>query len=173
MSGRTHAALALSLALALPFVTGAGLKAAGSRVLPKPPAAHPDFTGEWQLDVARSQFGGEAHAAKARVDRIVHKDPELLVRSLTVRPMGDSLALAYRYRTDGEATNQEMGQDVHTTGRWNGPALLLETRAKMLMMELHVSERWSLSPDRRTLTEVRASKGPTGEVKQTLVFQKR
>ena len=40
-------------------------------------AAHPDFTGEWTLDVAHSQFGGASHAAKARVDRIVHKDPHV------------------------------------------------------------------------------------------------
>ena len=136
-------------------------------------AVRPDFSGEWHLDVAHSQFGGDSHAAKARVDRIVHKDPQLFVRSLTVRPAGDSLALAYRYKTNGEASNNELGQDVHTTGRWIGAALLLESHAKMLMIDLSVSERWSLSADGRTLTEARASKGPMGEVKQVLVFTHR
>lgn len=136
-------------------------------------AAHPDFTGEWTLDIAHSQFGGASHAAKARVDRIVHKDPQLLVRSLTVRPAGDSLALEYRYKTNGEAVNSAMGQDVRTTGRWSGPALLFESHAKMLMMDLSVTERWSLSADGRNLTEARASKGPMGEVKQVLVFTRK
>ncbi len=169
-------ALLLACAGALFALTGAGLRTAGSRARMAPAsaaAAHPDFTGEWVLDVGRSQFGGDAHAAKARVDRIVHKDPQMLVRSLTVRPAGDSLALAYRYKTNGEAVNSAMGQDVRTTGRWSGPVLLLESHAKMLMMDLSVTERWSLSADGRMLTEARASKGPMGEVKQVLVFTRR
>ena len=159
--------------LALPLLSGVGLKRAAARSAPKSAAAaHADLTGEWWLDVARSQFGGSAHTPKSRTDRIVHRDPELLVRSLTVRPAGDSLALEYRYRTNGESTNKVMGQDVRTAGKWDGAALALSSHATMLMMDLSVAERWSVSADGRTLTEVRASKGPTGEVKQTLVFQK-
>ena len=167
------AALALAALVAWPLLTGVGLKRAAARTSTASVSRHLDLTGEWRLDVPHSDFGGPAHTPRARIDRIVHRDPELLVRSLTVRPAGDSLALEYRYRTDGSAHNNVMGQDVTTSGHWIGAVLMLDSHASMLMMDLAVAERWQLSADGRTLTEVRASKGPTGEVKQTLVFHKR
>jgi hypothetical protein len=97
----------------------------------------------------------------------------LTVRSLSVRASGDTVRLDYRYRIDGaEATNRVLGQDVRTKGRREGAALRFDSEAQLALFKFTVNERWTLSADGRTLTQQRTSRGPLGDEKQRLVFQR-
>ena len=97
----------------------------------------------------------------------------LRVRSVAVRASGDTVQLDYNYRTDGgEAVNRVLGQDVRTTGRREGAALRFDSEAQLALFKFTVNERWTLSADGRTLTQERTSRGPLGDEKQRLVFQR-
>jgi hypothetical protein len=67
------------------------------------------------------------------------------VHSVTWREGADSLVMDYRYRTDGEAVNKVMGQDIRTVGRREGGALVFDSQARVLMLEVKVAESWALS----------------------------
>jgi hypothetical protein len=137
---------------------------------PSPPAP-PRYTGLWSLDTAKSEMG--KRRPRKREDRVSEQGAWLSVRSVSVRASGDTLALDYRYRTDGgEAVNRVLGQDVRTKGRREGAALRFDSEAQLALFKFTVNERWSLSPDGRTLVLERTSRGPLGDEKQRLVFQR-
>ncbi len=136
---------------------------------PAPPAG---FTGTWRLDVAGSEMGKSRKPPRSREERITEDGAWVQIRSLTVRATGDTLLLDYRYRTDGEATNQVMGQDVRTRGHREGGALRFESEAQLMLFKFEVSERWSVSPDGARLTMERTSKSPLGKEQQRLLFRR-
>lgn len=138
-------------------------------LVPPPPRG---FTGTWRLDVAGSELGKARKAPRSREDRITEEGAWVAVRSLTVRASGDTLLLDYRYRTDGEATNQVMGQDVRTRGRRDGGALRFESEAQLMLFKFEVSERWSVTPDGARLTMERTSNSPLGKERQRLLFRR-
>ena len=97
----------------------------------------------------------------------------LRVRSVSVRASGDTVQLDYRYRMDGgEAVNRVLGQDVRTKGHRDGAGLRFDSEAQLALFRFTVNERWRLSADGQTLTQERTSRGPLGDEKQRLVFQR-
>lgn len=162
------------------LVAGLLAAAAAPRATPAPAAAsaraaHPDFSGRWALDLARTDYGSMSSVKpRERLDVIAHRDPELSEHSFTVRSSGDTMRLQYRYTTDGrEVLNHVIGQDVRSTARWDGAALLIESHTKMLLLDVAVNERWTLRAGGRELVMERRSKLPVGETKQRLVFSRR
>ncbi len=129
-------------------------------------------SGRWELVVPACEFATGRKPPRGRTDTIVDAGGWVDVRSRSLRAEGDSLALDYRYRTDGEATNKVMGQDVVTRGKHDGAALMFESVAKVLLLELKVRERWSL-PHADTLVMVRDTDSPMGKEHQRLVFARR
>lgn len=136
------------------------------------PAAAPGYSGRWELVIAQSEVAKGRKLPKGRTDTIVMAGSQLNVDSRSLRADGDSLALAFRYRTDGEATNQVMGQDIRTLGHREGNALVFESSAKVLLLELKVRERWTL-PHADTLVMVRDTDSPMGKEHQRLVFARK
>lgn len=145
--------------------------AAGPSAAPATPAA-PGFSGRWELLPGRSEVGKGRKLPKGRLDTIAHEAGWVDVKSRSLRDSGDSLAIDYRYRTDGESTNQVMGQAVRTVGRRAGPDLLFESVAKVLLLELKVRERWTLL-GADTLVMVRDTDSPMGQEHQRLMFARR
>ncbi len=136
-------------------------------------SAAPGFTGRWVLDLPASDFGKGHKPPRAREDQVVLAGVWVDVHSLTVRASGDTSRLDYRYRTDGDAVNKLMGQEMRTHGRLDGTALRFESVAQVFMMKLGVNERWSLSADGGSLTIERDSDSPLGKEHQRLVFRRR
>jgi hypothetical protein len=141
---------------------------------PAKPAGRPDFSGRWELDVARSDFGTQKTLPRGRTDVLRHRDPALVVESTTIRSNGDTLRFTMRYTTDGsEAKNKMMGQEVTTIGRWRGDTLTFDSSARVMMSEFVVLDRWSLSPDRSLFTVQRHNDSPMGKSDQSFVFVRR
>jgi len=137
---------------------------------PAAPALSARFAGTWRLDTARSEMG--KRLPRSREDRMSEQGAWISVRSLTVRAGGDTMRLDYRYRTDGDAVNRILGQDVKTRGRREGGALAFDSEAQLALFKFTVNERWSLSADGATLTQERVSHSPMGDDRQRLVFRR-
>lgn len=133
----------------------------------------PDFSGRWVLSMTKSQFGKiPGGQPKARTDLIVHREPRI-VQTLHIQTATLDTTV-YRYATDStRVVNQVDGRDITAHVWWEGSILRLESRTKLLIFDMSLSERWSLSPDGKTLVNTRRVTYPGGKGDQTLVFERR
>lgn len=137
-------------------------------------AARPNFAGTWTLDVKRSAFGKIIGTTppSARTDVIAHADPALRDSVILTRS-GDTSRTTFDYVIDGqERTMKVGGQTAEYTGAWSGDTLRLDSRVRMLVFEISVRERWTLSRDGRALTVARHVESPLGKGDQVLRFRR-
>ena len=127
-------------------------------------SAKPNFTGEWEMDSAKSDFGG--FPKPTTITRtIVQKDPELTVTTTQRGANGEQTAQA-TYRTDGvDTTNHFNSGEGVSHAFWDGNTLVIRTGMKgRNNLEVELQERWTLSPDGKTLataSHIETSKGST------------
>lgn len=124
----------------------------------------PNFTGEWQMDAAHSDFGGFPKPTTV-LRSIVQKNPELTVATTQRGVNGESTSHAL-YRLDGvDTTNQFSSGEGTSHTFWDGNTLVIRTDMKGRNdLEIEMQDRWSLSPDGNTLTvasHIETSKGTT------------
>jgi hypothetical protein len=174
-----------ALLLVLPLAAGAATSPAKSdgrtpKPVQKPTApaassapARTDIAGRWRLDVEKSDFGPNVKSKpRERVDVWEREGAELRVRSNTVRGTGDTLKLDWRCREDGAAvTNTLMSTPVQTVGKLEGGVLHIVFTASGAFGSILTDERWTVAPDRSTLTLERETRGPMGQYRQRYVFR--
>jgi hypothetical protein len=132
---------------------------------------NPDFSGDWKLDLAKSDFG-KSPAPVAMTSHIQHHDPELTVESKITRAE-DTYTTKYRWFTDGrEVSNTIRGNEIRTTVMWNAGALISNAKTKVDGVTLNVVDRWQLSEDGDWLTVSRTIVAPQGNAEQTFVYGK-
>ena len=124
----------------------------------------PNFTGEWQMDSAKSDFG-KFPVPTTIIRNIVQKDPDLTIDTTQRASNGEQTARV-RYRTDGsDTTNRLASGPAISHAFWDGQTLVIRTTMKGKgNMDVLMEERWDLSPDGRTLTttsHIETSKGST------------
>ncbi|MBI5710930.1 MAG: hypothetical protein HZC42_11610 [Candidatus Eisenbacteria bacterium] len=169
------AAVAVLAAVAPPAAAAARATAPALSAAVSPAAARPDFSGTWALDVARSDFGRVAGSTppRARTD-VVRQQGESLGVTTTIEKASGTMTLPVTYVIDGkQRTVRVGGQDVAATAAWAGDTLRLDTRAKVLLLELIVKERWVLAPGGRGMTILRHVKTPLGGGEQVLKFARK
>src|SRR5215475_4558697 len=112
---------------------------------------HPNFTGTWKLDVAKSEMGG-AGPTKLVVE-VDHKDPVLkyIARGITD---GQQFEETESFTTDGKATRDSHGVNVKAS--WDGATLVAVGTADDGSM-VYLS-RLTLSSDGKTITREFAQK---------------
>lgn len=131
----------------------------------------PNLSGTWKMDPAKSTFGG-GPAPKSRLDRISHNEPNLK-DTITQDLRGRESTYDMNYSTDGsETSNSVNGTAVKSAAKWEGDELVIDTKGSIMGRSLKFHDRWSLSPDGKTLTLVRHLSNPMGESDQTIVFDK-
>src|SRR5262245_49608472 len=92
-------------------------------------APKPDFTGEWRLNTAKSNFARET-APSMKVVQIDHRDPTLVMTTVETSARGPLDGTVF-YSTDGVARTVEvLGNQLQATTRWNGDALEVRTTGK-------------------------------------------
>lgn len=135
------------------------------------PAATPNFTGTWKLNIEKSNFG-PAPAPDSRVDKVEHKEPALHVDSTRVQQgVEDKISLSLT--TDGkENSNTVNGAELKSKLKWEGAALLIDSAANVEGKAISLKDKWTLSPDGKTLTIARHYTGPEGEADFTYVLDK-
>jgi hypothetical protein len=133
--------------------------------------AKPNFSGDWKMNIAKSEFG-MMPAPTSAVQKITHDDPELKVTSTQVSERGE-FTNNNAYTTDGkECTNKGRMGEVRSTLKWEGEALVIESKAEFGGNPVTITDKWTLSDDGKTLTINRhfASSQGEGDVKQ--IFEK-
>jgi hypothetical protein len=134
-------------------------------------ADHPNFTGSWKMNAARSDFGGIPKPTQ--FDRkIDHRDPIIRMSVHQVLNTGDR-TIEVVLRTDGkETTNISPTGEAKTTCQWNGRELNLITTRQMEGGAVISRETWSLLPDGQTLVSVTNMQTPRGIYTIRLVLDK-
>jgi hypothetical protein len=107
---------------------------------------HPDFSGTWQADLARSRL---LHAAPERMSvHIDHRDPKLF-QTIFTTTNGQQRQLEFVFTTDGAESVNSLGR---TRAHWRGEELEIESAMTLGGRELHFRDCWSLSPNGQILT---------------------
>lgn len=135
--------------------------------------ARPDFSGTWTLDVLRSDFG-PFPAPERRTDVIEHGEATLKVTRREATAGGEERVGEWSCKTERvECTNTIGGTEMKSTIHWDDATLVIATKTKYQGQEAFLEDRWTLSPDRRTLTISRHAVSPQGTAHQTFVLERR
>lgn len=124
---------------------------------------HPDFSGTWTLDRAKSDFGpfSESPVVRAEVTLVVaHAGPELKI-SRRERREGQERTTELAYYTDGrgELNPSTLGRvGVKSETRWDGDKIVATSKltrrgADGKEAKLETTDLWQLSRDGRVLTQ--------------------
>lgn len=132
-----------------------------------PLAAAPNFSGNWVLNLAKSQYG-QFPAPEVMTRKIQHHDPALSMTTYQKGTQGE-VTTELKYTTDGKpAVNGANEGSAH----WEGNKLVIETSREYQQTKLTQRDEWTLSADGKTLTVATHVKLPNGEFDVTQVFQK-
>jgi hypothetical protein len=135
-------------------------------------ADHPNFSGEWKMNVSKSDFG-PMPAPEVLTRSIKHADPSIEYRTHQKGARGDVTA-EIKYTTDGKpSVNTVQGREAKGTARWEGDTLVIESWLAVQNIEIKGKEVWSLSDGGKTLTIRNHTSIPQqGEFDTTLVLEK-
>jgi hypothetical protein len=136
-------------------------------------AAVPDFSGEWKMNVSKSDFG-MAPPISSRVDKIVHQEPSLKMTRTQATAAGTGTS-EFTCTTDGkDCTVTVTGAAIKVSGgfKWADAALTFDGKGTYNGGDLTIHEKWSLSPDLKTITIERRLTVSEGGTDQTIVLDK-
>jgi hypothetical protein len=152
------------LTVVLAMAATAGLSVAADK---------PNFSGEWAMDAAKSDFGPIPPPA-TMTRKVEHSDPAMTVTTIqTGGAQGDS-TVTQKFATDGkETTNEMMGSPTKSTAKWDGGNLVVVTKADFQGTEITINSKWSLSADGKVLTDAWHLVTPQGEFDLTYVMNKK
>ena len=133
------------------------------------PASKPNFSGEWQFNVAKSNFG--PLPPPTLMNRtITHTEPALTIVEAQQSAMGDQKSTR-KYVTDGsEITFEVQGVVVSSSATWKESALVFVSRVDAA--GLSFTDRMTLSLDGKTLTSEVHISSAQGDADITVVFEK-
>jgi len=130
-----------------------------------------NFTGEWKLNAEKSNFGPMPAPEKLTV-KVDHKEPSMKVAQSQSGPQGD-MAFDVNYTTDGKENTNTIGpMTAKSTAKWDGDALVIDTKLDTGGGELTIKTKWTLSADGKTLTQAAHLVSPQGELDITYVLDK-
>ena len=137
--------------------------------------ANPDFTGKWNLDASKSDFG-PMPPPESIVHVIEHKEPSVKVVTTQKGAQGE-VTTERQLTTDGKENVNKMRvgpaeQEVKSTTKWSGKALTTAFKLDMQGNVFDVNDSWKLSDDGKVLTIVRDIKTAQGDFTTTTVYNK-
>ena len=133
------------------------------------PTAKPNFSGDWKMNVAKSNFGALPPPTSI-VRKVTHKEPSLVIEETQEGGIGDPTTTR-KYVTDGTKTTfTSQGAEVVTSAKWSGA--ILEVVSSVDAIGLSFTDKMSLSPDGKTMTSAVLVASPQGNLEITLVFEK-
>jgi len=113
--------------------------------------AAPNFSGEWKLNLSKSEYG-QVPAPEFVTRSIKHSDPSLEISTHQKGAAGD-VTSNLKYTTDGkEATNKTATGEVKGTAKWSGAKLVIDSTRTIQGFDIKSTETWALSEDGKTLT---------------------
>jgi hypothetical protein len=131
----------------------------------------PNLTGEWKLNLAKSQYG--AIPAPVEVTRKIKLEGVNLWMSTQQKTVQRDSTSELKYTTDGKVcSNKVSNGESKGTAHWEGDALIIESAQMNGPQELKSREVWTLTEDGKTLTIQTHLTLPQGGVDVKQVFEK-
>jgi hypothetical protein len=132
-------------------------------------ADKPNFSGEWKMDPAKSNFG-QLPPPTSFIRKIQHKDPSLIIIE-EQSANGMQSTTTRSVTTDGKpATLQLNGMAASCSAVWDGSDVIASTA--MDAAGLKFTDRMSLSADGKVLTSKVQIATPQGDAELTIVFNR-
>ena len=135
----------------------------------------PDFNGQWELNVAKSDFGPMAQQAPTKASMTVTQSATSikLVQAVS-SPMGDQNQTQELALDGQDHTMPGMdGQPATSSAKVDGEAVVVNTKMTREGTDITMTSRWTLSPDGKTLTVARVIATPMGPLAMKLVYDKK
>jgi hypothetical protein len=134
-------------------------------------AAKPNFTGDWKLNAAKSDFG-QFPAPSSMSQKATHEEPTLKVATKMATDGGD-FDYESNYSTDGKETTNSFGPNaMKSTAKWEGDTLTIQTKGSFGDAEITITDKWELSADGKSITIKRHFASSQGEIEQKIVLDK-
>jgi len=124
--------------------------AATAIVSPLAAQAHPDFSGTWVMDAKTAPQGINS------LSMVVKQDAKTVNVVTDVNTAMGAQKVTNVFNLDGSDSKNSMSgpggtvETVSTVG-WEGPAMIVATKASVQGQEISQNEKWSLAPDGKTL----------------------
>src|SRR5579862_5726456 len=108
--------------------------------------AAPNLSGDWKLNVAKSNYGSFP-APLGATRKIVHTDPKLVMTTTQKSAQGD-ITTQLTYTTDGkEVVNKLQSGESKGSAQWIGDKLMIESSREVQGNVLKQKEIWTISAD--------------------------
>lgn len=143
--------------------------------------SHPDFSGTWQIDRAKSDFGEWSDKPLSKADStlvITHGDPALKMKR-TLSLNGQEEVKEFTYYTDerGETNPATLGVgEVKSKTKWEGDKVVasahITRKGQSGPYDLDVTQKWQVSSDGKTLTNTTTISGQLGMQQIKLVYRR-
>lgn len=131
----------------------------------------PNLTGDWKLNLQKSQYG--PIPTPVEVMRKIKLDGVNLSMHTEQKTVQRDSSSDLKYTTDGkECVNKVTNGDAKGTARWEGDTLIIESSQMNGPQELKSREVWNLSSDGKTLTIQTHLTLPQGGVDVKQVFDR-
>lgn len=133
--------------------------------------AKPNFSGNWTLNSAKSDFGPMPAPDKWDL-KITHDDPSLKYSQVRSGQQGE-MKSDIAYTTDGKpSVNKTPRGEMTSVAKWDGDVLTISTKREVQGMEITQNERWTLSDDGKTLTIENKVNTPQGDFEIKVIMDK-
>lgn len=133
--------------------------------------AKPNFSGDWKLNTAKSDFG-QFPAPSGMTQKVAHTEPSVKLATKMSTDNGD-FDFESNYSSDGKETSNAFGpNEMKSVAKWDGDALAIETKGDFGGNAIVIKDKWELSTDGKTLTIVRHFSSSQGEMTQKMVLDK-
>lgn len=134
-------------------------------------ADKPDFSGAWKLNNDKSDFGPIPKPDKYE-STIDHKDPQLKISTVQAGEQGERKS-DVTFMTDGNETTNKFGPtEMKSKAKWEGNVLVIESKMEFQGNEISISEKWSLSEDRKAIVIDRLINSPQGDLPMKMTLDK-
>jgi len=132
----------------------------------------PDFTGEWKLNVDKSDFGPTPMKPDKLILKVDHKDPNITINQTIATPQGERSS-DQNFVIDGKEQTRSTPQgDVKFTPKWDGQTFVVEQTRTIQGNDIKVLEKWVLSKDKKVLNISRDVTAPMGQFSTKMVMEK-
>lgn len=133
--------------------------------------AKPNLSGNWKLNVEKSEFG-PIPAPSSMTVKIKHDEPKITMSVTQSGAQGD-MSYDANYTTDGkESTNTIGPMDAKSKAHWEGDDLVVETKIDAGGSEIVIKGKYTLSEDGKTITNNSHLTTPQGELDLKQVMEK-
>jgi hypothetical protein len=149
----------LTVPLLLSFAIGATVFA----------ASKPDFTGTWELDIKRSDFGNLSKPARMTIQSTVEGDAMHSVQTTYVEQ--ETQTAEFTWYLDGKRHSSDKPVPGYSVTRWEDATLVSDRLSNDGAYKETI--RMSLSADGKTATETIETKNPSGTNKEKLIWHRK